>query len=249
MVVYFLLESKKLNRTRSSIADSAQVLNEDHPQEDIEVSVLLTRPRFVFGLMSQMFITMSIQYLAPVLAIHLHQYGYSAEQIGCAYGIPAILYATTCPFMYLMTQRMKKRGIIVIGFVMITVAMLMIGGSDSIIEFQKQPVFIFLGLCIIGLSAGMVSIPVLPEMLECVADDEELSGMYNMETIENVISGLFISFQSIGEAIGPVVSSYLTHHLGFQISQEIYAGILTLFFVAYFLMCGGMSIFAASDKH
>ena len=88
-----------------------------------------------------------------------------------AYGIPAILYATTCPFMYLLTQRIRKRGIILIGFIMVTVAMAMIGGSDQFFAFQKQPVFIFLGLCIIGLSAGMISIPVLPEMLEAVEED------------------------------------------------------------------------------
>ena len=58
--------------------------------------------------------------------------------------------------------------------------MLMIGGSDSIIEFQKQPVFIFLGLCMIGLSAGMVTIPVLPEMLEAIEEDEEMANKYDM---------------------------------------------------------------------
>jgi hypothetical protein len=52
--------------------------------------------------------------------------------------------------------------------------MLMIGGSnflDQIIDFNKQPVFIFLGLCLIGFSAGMISIPVLPEMLESIEED------------------------------------------------------------------------------
>jgi len=67
--------------------------------------------------------------------VHLHNFGYSASQIGIAYGIPAILYATTCPFMYLLTARMKKRGIILIGFILITISMLMIGGSDSFFEF------------------------------------------------------------------------------------------------------------------
>jgi len=89
---------------------------------------------------------------------------------------------------------MKKRGIILIGFILIAFAMLMIGGSDSLFSFQKQPVFIFLGLCIIGMSAGMISIPVLPEMLESIEDDKELATKYDMEVVENVISGLFVSF-------------------------------------------------------
>lgn len=85
------------------------------------------------------------------------------------------MYAFTTPFMYLLTQRMRKRGVILIGYIFISVAMLMIGGSESLFEFQKQPVFIFLGLVILGLSMGMVSIPVLPEMLETVEEDEELA--------------------------------------------------------------------------
>lgn len=46
----------------------------------------------------------------------------------------------------------------------------------------------------IGLSAGMVTIPVLPEMLECIEEDEELAQKYDMMTVENYISGLFVSF-------------------------------------------------------
>lgn len=32
-----------------------------------------------------------------------------------------------------------------------------------------------------GLSAGMITIPVLPEMLESIEDDEELMSLYSME--------------------------------------------------------------------
>lgn len=46
----------------------------------------------------------------------------------------------------------------------------------------------------IGFSSGMISIPVLPEMLECIEENEELSSKYDMESVENLISGLFISF-------------------------------------------------------
>lgn len=66
-----------------------------------------------------------------------------------------------------------------------------------------------------GSSAGMITIPVLPEMLESVQEDSELSAKYDMEVVENVISGLFVSFQSFGEVVGPMISSFLTEHYGF----------------------------------
>lgn len=70
----------------------------------------------------------------------------------------------------------------------------------------------------IGLSAGMVTIPVLPEMLECVEEDEEFGEKYDMMTVENYISGLFVSFQSLGEAMGPMAGSILTDKFGFAMS-------------------------------
>ena len=145
----------------------------------------------------------------------MRSFGYSPQQIGLAYGIPAILYACSCPFMYIATDKMQKRGVILIGLIQISLAMLMIGGSD-ILTFQKQPVFIFLGLCILGLSVGMITIPVLPEMLDSIEQDPTISGRYDLESIENYISGLFIGFQSIGEATGPITSSILTDNFGFQ---------------------------------
>lgn len=122
----------------------------------------------------------------------------------------------------------------------------MIGGSDAFdsedlpldVNFRKQPVYVFIGLCIVGISAGMVSIPVLPEMLECIEEDDELNETYDQNSIENFISGLFISFQSLGEALGPIISSYLSDTYGFQISQELYCCYLTCYFILYFLFCG-----------
>lgn len=68
----------------------------------------------------------------------------------------------------------------------------------------------------IGLSAGMVTIPVLPEMLECIEEDDKLAEKYDMMTVENYISGLFVSFQSLGEALGPMAGSLLTDTYGFE---------------------------------
>jgi len=89
----------------------------------------------------------------------------------------------------------------------------------------------------------MVSIPVLPEMLEAIEEDPEVAKKYDVETIENFISGLFISFQSIGEAVGPICSSYLTSIFGFEVSQEVYCFVLFLFWATYILFCGTYHMF------
>lgn len=136
---------------------------------------------------------MSLQFLAPNLAVHIQSYGYSPTIVGISYGIPALLFALTCPFIYLITDRMRKRGLILIGWLFIVLALLMIGGTHLIDFFYNNDEMVFLGLVVVGLSAGMVSIPILPEMLEAIEEDEELSIKYDRDIIENAISGLFVT--------------------------------------------------------
>jgi hypothetical protein len=45
-----------------------------------------------------------------------------------------------------------------------------------------------------GMSAGMITIPVLPEMLEAIEMDDELANKYDPEQVENLISGLFVTY-------------------------------------------------------
>lgn len=61
--------------------------------------------------------------------------------------------------------------------------MLMIGGNDYIKDYNKETFFILWGLMIIGISAGMVTIPVLPEMLDAINEDKELIAKYDNEYI------------------------------------------------------------------
>ena len=70
-----------------------------------------------------------------------------------------------------------------------------------------------------------------------------------MVTVENYISGLFVSFQSLGEALGPMTGSLLTDQFGFEMSQEIFAAALTVFFTSYFLLCGNINMFFDTRKH
>ena len=68
---------------------------------------------------------------------------------------------------------MKKRGVIIIGYCCITIAMLMIGGCVEILPFiwSHESQFVFFGLCIIGGAGGLISIPILPEMMEVYEED------------------------------------------------------------------------------
>jgi Ca2+/Na+ antiporter len=61
-----------LSRSKSQIEnEEGAEIDEENKKEDVELKALLSKPRFVFGLLAQMMMMMSIQFLAPNLAIHL----------------------------------------------------------------------------------------------------------------------------------------------------------------------------------
>jgi MFS family permease len=135
-----------------------------------------------------------------------------------------------------------------IGFICLVFANLMIGGTDAIAIFYKNPFFIFIGLCVMGLSTSLCTIPCLPEMLDAIEDDKDLANKYDDEELENVISGLFVTFQSFGEAVGPMVSSLLVDSYGFRNAQDIFAAYLGTYCLFYFLTCGMCSMFFKSGN-
>ena len=141
------------------------------------------------------------------------KYGFSPAFIGVCFAVPGIIYAAISPLMYLFTERLPKRAVILIGIMMMSLGMFFVGTSKSI-GLENNPALILLGLMIIGASAGMISIPVLPEMLEAI--DEKSDKKYNLEELNNFISGIFVTCTGLGEFIGPVLSSFLNERYGFR---------------------------------
>ena len=45
-----------------------------------------------------------------------------------------------------------------------------------------------------------------------------------------------------------MTGSLLTDQFGFELSQEIFAGLLTVFFSSYFLLCGNYKMFIDTRK-
>jgi len=133
---------------------------------------LLRIVRFFFGLVSQVLVSSSIQFMAPAFAVHMAKYGFSPAFIGVCFAVPGIIYAAISPLMYLFTERLPKRAVILIGILMMSIGMFFVGTSKSL-GLENNPAMIILGLMIIGASAGMISIPVLPEMLEAIDEKGE----------------------------------------------------------------------------
>ena len=140
-------------------------------------------------------------------------FGFSPSFIGICFAVPGVIYAALAPIMYLFTERMPKRLVIVLGTLICAVGMFFVGTSKSL-GLENNPAMIVLGLMFLGGSWAIMSIPVLPEMLEAVEMRPDLR--YNAEELDNFISGIFVVSNGIGEAIGPLLSSFLNDAYGFR---------------------------------
>ena len=148
--------------------------------------------------------------------------------------------------MYLFTERLPKRAVILLGILLMSIGMFFVGTSKSL-HLENNPAMIMLGLMIIGAAAGMISIPVLPEMLEAI-EAHETQRNYEPEELNNYISGIFVTSTGLGEFIGPVLSSVLNDRYGFRTAQEIYANIILIFALIYFFSVGHFYIFIRTKK-
>ena len=183
----------------------------------------------------------SLNFLAPSAAIHFKTYGFSPVFIGFAFAIPAICYALTAPLLYLLTDKLPKRAVMLLGIILCAVGMFFVGTSKSF-GLENNPEMIITGLIILGVSWGTMSIPVMPEMQEAVEVMSELQ--YDAEELDNFISGLFVLSTGAGESIGPILSSVLCDQFGFREAADIFAFIIVVYAVIYFFFCGHLRMFS-----
>ena len=204
-----------ITQNDSEHTNSTREVTLEDKHDEISLKYLLSIVRFFFGLVSQVLVAASIQFMAPAFSVHMVKYGFSPAFIGVCFAVPGIIYGAISPLMYLFTARLPKRAVILIGIVMMSIGMLFVGTSKSL-GLENNPAMIILGLMIIGGASAFISIPVLPEMLEAI---EEKGGKnYNAEELNNFISGIFVTCTGLGEFIGPVLSSFLVEKYGFRVA-------------------------------
>ena len=85
--------------------------------------------------------------------------------MGLSFALPTIVYVVTCSFIYKLTKIYKKSGVIFMGYGITSVGMLLVGPSQMLGLIDSE-IITMVGLCIMGLGAAMIIIPVMPDMIE-----------------------------------------------------------------------------------
>jgi hypothetical protein len=147
-------------------------------------------PRFLFGMISQILIFGTATFLQPTLALTLQSFGYHAVFIGFSFALPTLLYAATSPFIFLLTSKYKRSGVIFFGYCFMAASMFLVGPS-KILGFYNSPAIILLGISLLGFGIGTVIIPTMPEMIEVL---ERAFPHLDEDELTNHVTALCVSF-------------------------------------------------------
>jgi hypothetical protein len=81
------------------------------------------------GILSQILVYMTVTFLYPTLSLHLEGKDKSPVFIGMSFAIPTFIYATTSPLIFMLTAKIRKSGVIFLGYLVSCSAMILVGPS------------------------------------------------------------------------------------------------------------------------
>lgn len=127
--------------------------------------------------MIQFFMYFILGFNTPILNSHLDELGFGPLFLSLTIATVAVFYAIMIPFVNVLTRKMEKRGILFLGLISVMTGTLISGIESDIqdeVEKQKQvSVAVIAGLALFGCGFAMVTIPVMPEIIETIENDEK----------------------------------------------------------------------------
>lgn len=91
-----------------------------------------------------------------------------------------------------------------------------ISGIEKVEDFYNPGIFAIIGLVIFSLGMALVTIPVMPEILDAIEDEPNKPSNINEQEMYNKLAGYFIMCQGLGESVGPFTTSCLDQHMTFR---------------------------------
>jgi len=113
-------------------------------------------------------------------------------------------------------------------------------GTSPVLMIPDSTKVIFMGLCLLGFSSTMLIVPMFPEMQHSI---EEALPHLKGGVLNNITAGYFNSCLGVGEALGPISASILSHSVGFRSAEDIFATCILIYSIAFFMLNGKLKIF------
>ena len=134
---------------------------------------------------------MTMSFNTPLISNHLTEQGYSPIFTGFSMASVSISYCVSLPIVFKMIESFSRRGVIFIGLALLVIGTL-ITGLDKIYSFENPGAFTLAGLAIFGFGFAMISIPVMPEILDAIEDCDDIEEDYDEQQLYNNCAGYFV---------------------------------------------------------
>jgi len=104
----------------------------------------------------------------------MNDIGYTPRFIGFTLCIAAVAYGFSIPIVQLLSKRIQRRGVLLIGL-FLEISGLLLTGQSTVFNYYNPTFFICCGYIVFGLGFAMLMIPTIPEILVAIEEDPVLS--------------------------------------------------------------------------
>ena len=154
--------------------DDNEYYNEDkwststEEKPTIPIKELFKVPMFIFGIMAQVLVFGGVAFGQPTLALHLASYeGFTNFWIGMYFAMPAVAYILNTLLVASYCKLLSRKGVIFFGLSLFSMSLYLVGTSPML-GMRDSPRVIFTGLMLLGFSAAMITIPLVPEVIHSI---------------------------------------------------------------------------------
>lgn len=169
-------------------------------------------------IMAMIFSVSFCLYNESILALTLYtKYEASNTIIGTCFTLGAISYMIASSLVGLITHYLRRRYLMLIGFVCMVVHNLLLGPS-WLIGLSDNEEYIFIGMSLMGIGLAFGFVPTLAEMIDIL---ERLE--YESQDISDLSVGVFNGMWSLGNLMAPLIGGILNYFYAYMQTCNIVA--------------------------
>ena len=251
--VFFLIYMKK---EETEAIESAEQLREslvaetqEEPQiqrepsevgETLNFLQIIKVKRSLFGLLVQFMGYFTGGFFIPLVTnVYELQRGLSPSYMGLLMGCMAFAYVSAIPvYTKYVLPKTNYRICIYIGYItLLTGCWLSTFDPDG--TKNGQLVFGFIGMILGGIGNSFTLLPVMPEITSGVEEYYAKEGIkFNRDQLHNNLAGYFQVFMSIGEMVGPGVSSQVYDNFDQRWTKSFLCMFGGIYILTHIFVCG-----------
>lgn len=171
--------------------------------------------------------------LGTILETHLKSFGLSTVYISLCFALQSVFYLCTSILTGILLKNANERVFLIIGMGFLTLGYSMLGPWTAIYPNKLWIVIFSLPIISIGqnfICSKKYVVFNIPYMQKSIVDDY---GYTRDDIIDDYICSYAVTFNAIGEVIGPIYAGLVSSFLDIETCCAIACGATGLYFLAY----------------